>query len=314
MDEHVFGPVPSRRLGRSIGINNIPPKICTYSCVYCQLGRAIEMTAERRSFFDPETLIAETARHLEATLRRGEVVDYLTIVPDGEPTLDAGLGRLIRGLGRLGVPVALITNSSLLGDPAVRADLAGLDWVSVKIDAADEATWRRIDRPHRALEFEAIIGGRAAFAAAFHGTLTTETMLVNGLNDEAGQTAAVAEIAGGLHPAVSYVSIPTRPPALDWVKPAAEQAVARAYAAFSRHVPRVENLVGYEGNEFSASGDARADLLGISAVHPMRRDAVEGILAHDGAGVEVLDELLEAGELVEVEFGSNAFYVRGFRK
>src|SRR6056297_1112708 len=102
--QRVFGPVPSRRLGRSLGVNNIPPKVCSYSCVYCQLGRAIEMTAQRREFFDPESLIAETDEHLSAAQDRGDRVDYLTIVPDGEPTLDTHLDRLVEGLAPLGVP------------------------------------------------------------------------------------------------------------------------------------------------------------------------------------------------------------------
>lgn len=314
MDEHVFGPVPSRRLGRSIGVNNIPPKVCSYSCVYCQLGRAIEMTTTRRAFFDSAALAAEAREHLAAARARGERVDYLTIVPDGEPTLDLHLGELIERLRGLGAPVALITNSSLFGEVDVRTALSGLDWISVKIDAADEATWRKVDRPHRALDFAAMLEGLRAFAAGFGGTLTTETMLVAGVNDGPAEIEAAAALAGELAPAVSYISIPTRPPALPWVQPAGEQAVARAYATFSRHVRRVENLTGYEGTAFATSGDARADLLGITAVHPMRRDAVEEVLERDGAGEGELRDLLASGELVEVEFGGSAFYVRGFRK
>ena len=312
--QRIFGPVPSRRLGRSIGVNNIPPKVCTYSCVYCQLGRAIEMTAERREFFPPEELIDEAREHLEAARARGDRVDYLTIVPDGEPTLDANLGRLVSGLKPLGVPVALITNSSLMGDEAVRAEMAELDWVSVKVDGADERTWRRIDRPHRRLSFDAIIEGIGSFAARFAGTLTTETMLVDGVNDAPEQVEAVADIVAGLSPRTAYLSIPTRPPAEKWARPAAEHAIAYAYGSFGARGIHVENLIGYEGNEFAASGDIREDLLGITTVHPMRRDAVDEIIEHDGATEDDLRDLVDAGEIVEVDFGGNAFYVRGFRK
>ncbi|MFP4373360.1 MAG: radical SAM protein [Spirochaetaceae bacterium] len=310
----VFGPVPSRRLGRSIGVNNIPPKVCSYSCVYCQLGRAIEMTAQRREFFDAESLVEETRAHLAAALERGDRVDYLTIVPDGEPTLDANLGRLIRGLGDLGVPVALITNSSLMGDEAVRAEVSGVDWISVKVDAADSHTWKRVDRPHRRLDFDAMITGLRRFAAGFNGTLTTETMLVDGVNDGTEHVEAVAEIIAELGPDVSYISIPTRPPAETWARPPSEHAVARAYGAFASRGLSVENLIGYEGSEFAASGDVREDLLGITAVHPLRRDAVDELLRRDDASDAELRELIDAGDIVEVEFGGHVFYVRGFRK
>lgn len=312
--QRIFGPVPSRRLGRSLGVNNIPPKVCSYSCVYCQLGRAIEMTAERRAFFDPAELAAEARRHLEAARARGEEVDYLTIVPDGEPTLDANLGALVSKVGELGVPVALITNSSLLADPSVREDLLGLDWISVKVDAADAETWRRVDRPHKSLSFEAMREGLEALASAFTGIFTSESMLVEGVNDSRTQIDGIADILGGLHPNISYVSIPTRPPAEKWVKPAGEETIAYAYETIGSRVARVENLTGYEGNAFAASGSARDDLLSISAVHPIRRDAVEEILRKDEASEEVLSGLVNEGELVEVAFAGNAYYVRGFRK
>lgn len=130
---HVFGPVPSRRLGRSLGVNNIPFKHCSYSCIYCQLGWTDKLTIERRKFFDRQLIFEEVRRRLEET---GEV-DYITFVPDGEPTLDVNLGseiELLKGLGR----VAVITNSSLLFREDVRADLLKADLVSLKIDAAEE--------------------------------------------------------------------------------------------------------------------------------------------------------------------------------
>ena len=271
------------------------------------------MTARRREFFDPAGLVEEARAHLDATRRRGEGVDYLTIVPDGEPTLDENLGELVRGLKGLGVPVALITNSSLLGEAEVREALQELDWISVKMDAADEATWKRVDHPHKALDFDRIVEGTRVFAASFSGMLTTETMLVDGVNDSRPHIDAAAQLLGELSPAVSYVSIPTRPPARSWVRPAGEASIGYAYAAFGAHVERVENLIGYEGNEFAASGDARADLLGITAVHPMRGDAVDEVLRKDEASHDVLTELLDSGELVEMEFAENLYYIRGFR-
>ena len=123
----VFGPVPSRRLGRSLGINNVPPKKCSYSCVYCQLGDTIEKRTERGTFCDPEALVTCVSREVERLRSRGEPIDYLTVVPDGEPTLDLNLGRVLRALTPLGIPIAVITNGSLLWREEVRADLANAD-------------------------------------------------------------------------------------------------------------------------------------------------------------------------------------------
>ena len=312
--ERVFGPVPSRRLGRSIGINNIPPKVCSYSCVYCQLGRAIEMAAQRRSFYEPEELLEETGRKIEQARSRGEQIDYLTIVPDGEPTLDSRLGELIEGLGSFDIKTALISNGSLLGDPQLREELLGLDWISVKVDAADETTWRKTDRPHKSLEFDRMLTGTRTFAESFGGTFTTETMLIGDLNDTPEQIEEVAEMLEALEPAKAYISIPTRPPAESWVQPSDEEHIAYAYGRFRNVVPHVENLIGYEGNEFTASGEARDDLLSITAVHPMRRDAVEELLRKDGADEAVVEELLRTGELKEVGYSGYRYYVRGFRK
>lgn len=123
MERRIFGPVPSRRLGKSLGVNNIPYKICTYSCLYCQVGKAIKMQVNRQEFYKPADLADEVKRILGRIKNKNEYPDYLTIVPDGEPTLDINLGKLIVMLKTTGVPVAVITNSSLINLPEVREDL-----------------------------------------------------------------------------------------------------------------------------------------------------------------------------------------------
>ena len=133
-----FGPVPSRRLGRSLGINNIPPKICTYSCAYCQLGRTIKMQAERRAFYPPRQILQDVQDKVERTRKVTETVDYLTFVPDGEPTLDLNLGREIELLRPLGIKIAVITNSSLIWRKDVRETLMKADWVSLKANSVKQ--------------------------------------------------------------------------------------------------------------------------------------------------------------------------------
>jgi wyosine [tRNA(Phe)-imidazoG37] synthetase (radical SAM superfamily) len=297
-----------------LGINNIPPKTCTYSCVYCQVGRTTAMALERRAFFAPEEIFKEVKAKVEAARRQGETVDYLTFVPDGEPTLDVNLAREIELLRALGVKVAVITNSSLLWRDDVRADLARAGWVSVKVDAADEETWRRVNRPHGGLRLAAVLDGVSAFAKTFDGTLVTETMLARDVNDGVGQLKKVAAFLAGLEPSVAYLSIPTRPPAEEGVEAPDEEVVNAAFQIFAKAVPRVECLIGYEGDAFAFTGNVEDDILSITAVHPMREEAVAALLARAGASRAVVEELVADGMLAEVEFDGKRFYVRRFGK
>ncbi|MBN1873400.1 MAG: radical SAM protein [Anaerolineae bacterium] len=314
-----FGPVPSRRLGRSLGINNIPPKICTYSCVYCQVGRTYQMQVERQAFYSPELLFQAVQAQIDKASKTGEKIDYLTFVPDGEPTLDVNLGHSITKLKSLDIPIAVITNNSLIWHEEVRAALARADWVSLKVDAAEEEIWRRIDRPHRSLKLARILEGALAFAQTYRGKLVTETMLVDGINDGEAHIHPTADVIGALRPDVAYLAIPTRPPAEPQIRPANEISLNRAYQIFCERmgtspdpVP-VEYLIGYEGNTFAFTGDAAGDLLSVTAVHPMRQDAVQSLLARAGADWKVVDALIAQGQMVSVAYEGQTFYVRKFR-
>lgn len=196
----------------------------------------------------------------------GERVDYLTLVPNGEPTLDVHLGELLTRLKSFGVPLAVITNASLIGDLAVREALLQADWVSLKVDAVEASIWRVVDRPYAKLEITDILAGARTFARDFQGTLVTETMLVAGINDAPGTLTATAAVIADLYPAVAYLSIPTRPPAEPGVCAPDEAVLNHAYQIYAEVLPRVELLIGYEGNVFASTGDVAADLLSITAV------------------------------------------------
>ncbi len=305
-----FGPVPSRRLGRSLGINNIPPKVCTYSCVYCQLGRTIKMQVKRRAFYEPEKVLRDVQDKIEKARDAGEAIDYLTFVPDGEPTLDINLGREIELLRPLGIKIAVITNGSLIGREDVREDLLRADWVSLKTDSTQREIWRKIDRPHGTLRLDSILDGALEFASEFKGELMTEMMLVEGVNDDDDHIREVAGFLARLRPAIAYLAIPTRPPAEEWVRPPGEEVINRAYQIFSEKVDRVEYLIGYEGNAFAFTGDVEEDLLSITSVHPMREDAVSEFLARAGADWPVVRKLIKQGRLIETGYEGRKFYVR----
>jgi wyosine [tRNA(Phe)-imidazoG37] synthetase (radical SAM superfamily) len=240
----------------------------------------------------------------------GDTIDYLTFVPDGEPTLDVGLAEEIMLLRPLGIDVAVITNASLISRPDVRATLALADWVSVKVDSVDEAIWRRVNHPHQALQLEDILRGIRAFSRDFGGVLTTETMLVAGVNNGDESIGQVADFVAGLDVAVSYLSVPTRPPAVRGVRPPSAEAINAAFQLMQQPLPRVEMLIGYEGDDFASTGDPVADLLSICAVHPMRRSAVEALLAQTGTNWDTVRALVADGRLVETGFEGHLYYLR----
>ncbi len=307
-----FGPVPSRRLGRSLGINNIPPKICTYSCVYCQAGRTLKMQAERGEYYPVDRIIEEVGNKIEEVLAGGDTIDYLSFVPDGEPTLDKNLGKELEMLGRFGIKTAVITNASLVDREDVREDLMKADWVSVKVDAAREAVWRKINHPHRHLNLDSILQGILEFSKAYRGELCTETMLVKDMNDGEEHIEEIAGYISSLRPARAYLSIPTRPPAVDKIQSPAEEVITRSFLVFKEYLESVETLIGYEGNAFARTGNVREDILDITAVHPMREDAVRDLLDRSDADWGIVRSLIEEGKLAEINHTGRKFYVRKF--
>jgi wyosine [tRNA(Phe)-imidazoG37] synthetase (radical SAM superfamily) len=268
------------------------------------------MQVEREAFYSPEEILKAVAEKIEKVRQAGEIIDYLTFVPDGEPTLDVNLGREIDLLRPFGIKIALITNASLIWREDVRNDLTKADWVSLKVDAVDEAVWHKVNRPHGSLQLARILEGMIALSKTHTGELATETMLVKSINDGEEPIANVAEFLVELRLAVSYLAIPTRPPAETWVRPPHEHTINRAYQILSRKIGPVELLGGYEGNAFAFTGDVENDLLSITAVHPMREEAVRDFLERAHANWSVIDKLIEQNRLLETVFDGNKFFMR----
>jgi wyosine [tRNA(Phe)-imidazoG37] synthetase (radical SAM superfamily) len=305
-----YGPVPSRRLGRSLGINNIPPKICSYSCIYCQLGKTTHMQTGRDAFYDPRSIAVAVEEKVNQCREKVEQIDYLTFMPDGEPTLDVNLGKEINLLRPLGIKIAVITNASLIWREDVRQDLREADYVSLKVDAVSKETWRRINRPQKLLRLNNIADGMLKFANIFSGDLATETMLAQGVNDNSEEIESIADLLKELKPDKSYLAIPIRPPAESAITAPGEEAINTAYQTLKERLSDVEYLIGYEGNAFACTGNAKDDLLSITSVHPMREDAVAELLHKAGANWQAVLELIDDGRLVRLEYQGNRFYTR----
>ncbi|MEW6374532.1 MAG: radical SAM protein [Thermodesulfobacteriota bacterium] len=311
---YIFGPVPSRRLGQSLGINNIPPKVCTYSCVYCQLGRTAKLQIERNAFYEPEEILKEVKDKIKKTRKIGEYIDYLTFVPDGEPTLDINLGKEIELLKSLGIKIAVITNSSLLYNKDLWENLSKANLVSLKIDSVREHVWRKINRPHKRLNLDLILDGILGFASYYRGKLITETMFVKGLNDGIEQIYEIVDFLSLLRPFKAYLSIPTRPPAEKWVQPPEEEKISSIFQIFKKRIEQVEYLIGYEGNAFAFTGDIEEDLMSITSVHPMREDAVKEFLSKAKVDRTIIQKLVANKELIVMEYKGKRFYMRRFQR
>lgn len=308
-----FGPITSRRLGKSLGINNIPaPKTCSYSCIYCQVGATHNQSATRRSYYDPEFIFKDVQQYIEL-LNENDKPDYLTFVANGEPTLDINIGRSIALLKTLNIPVAVITNASLLSEASVREDIKEADWVSVKIDAGNNVLWRAINKPVVSLDFEQVISGVMKFAEMFKGNLMTETMLVRFVNDTTGIFQQIAGIVAKIQPETAYLSVPTRPPALQLVQKPDEQAIIEAFQIFSEKISKVVLLLGFEGTNIGYTGNIQSDILSICAVHPVREDTMEKLLRKNRTDRKVLESLINKKLIKQVSHHGMNFYVRQFQ-
>lgn len=310
--KYVFGPVPSRRLGRSLGVNNIPPKNCSYSCVYCQAGKTSNITLERRPFYPWVEVVDEV---IDAIKTIGEEnVDYVTFVPDGEPTLDVFLGKEIGEIKkRANKPVAVLTNASLLFKEEVRNDLYEADLVSVKIDAVTEEAYRKINRPHPKVTLDEVLDGIREFSKSYNGKIITETMLVKDINDDENEIRLVSSFIARLNVHKVYIAVPTRPPAESFVKKAGEESVLRAYEIFSERISKekLELLVGYEGANFGVIEDPVESLLNITSVHPMRIDYAHEVLRRARLNPEkVLEELVNKNKIAIVNYGEHKFIIK----
>ena len=268
------------------------------------------MSSERSIFYQPEYIFESVKSKVKDTAHKGGVIDYLTFVPDGEPTLDKNLGKEIDILKSLGIKVAIITNSSLLGLDYIREDLYKADLVSVKVDSIDPDIWKKINRPHKSLELEKIKSGLIEFSKNFKGILFTETMLIRDYNDKPLELINTASFIKRINPQKSFISVPIRPPAEKSVDIPTEDTINLAYQIFNENNLETELLMGYEGNDFFYSGNIEEELLSIVSVHPMREDALDSYLRKAGRGFDIITNMLEKGKIREINYKGHKYYLR----
>ncbi len=311
MKKIVFGPVPSRRLGYSLGVNNVYDKYCSYSCIYCQAGRTTRLIIDRMEFYNINELVQQVIT--EANKKNPDVISF---VPNGEPTLDINLGKEAELIKKeIDLPLAIFTNSSLLTRQDVVDDLMFFDIVSVKIDTVKQETWRKINRPHPKLCLEEILDSIKGFSKKYKGRLITETMLVNRVNDNE-EYESIAKFIADLRVDKVYIQAPIRPPAEKWVKPPSEDEFTKAYNIFHKYLgDKVELLISSEPKSFKFTDDLVQEIASTIYVHPIRIDYVSELAMKYGKNAkQIIDELLRNKIAKIVEYEGRKFLVPAIRR
>jgi wyosine [tRNA(Phe)-imidazoG37] synthetase (radical SAM superfamily) len=304
VQKYIFGPVPSRRLGLSLGIDIVPLKSCTLDCIYCQLGRSSDLTSERREFVPVADVIAQ----LKDRLAQGVKADHITISGSGEPTLNLSLGKIIEEIKKITkIPVAVMTNGTLLYDPAVRNDCAKADVVLPSLDAGDPETFTKMNRPHEALDFNKIIDGMCQFRKEFNGQIWLEVFIVEGINTNDAQLANIKTIIGRLKPDKVQLNTAVRPT----TEPGIAAVAAQKLATIAEKIGfNAEVIADYPQAKAAAGGHIDRDsVLSMLQRRPCSlADVASGLNIHQLEASKHLAELLKLGLVAEEKKGDKVFY------
>lgn len=303
MNKHVFGPVPSRRLGRSLGIDLVPYKTCTYDCIYCQLGCTTCKTLERKEWVALEEILTELGPKLSTR------PDYITLGGSGEPTLFSRIDELIdRIKGMTDIPVAVLTNGSLLWDKDVRRQLARADLVIPSLDAGDESLFRLVNRPHESISFDRMLAGLVAFRREYPGRLWLEIFLVGAFSVVEHELANLRHCAALIRPDRVQLNTVTRPPADDRAIPVPPDRLAAIAASFDPPAEVIGNILATEVAPGSLA--QRDDILALLRRRPCSiDDLVVGLGSHRNEVLKYLDQLARE-RLVQVDVVNHTHYYR----
>jgi len=305
MEEYrfIYGPIGSRRLGVSLGVSPVGDNTCNFGCVYCQLGRTNYVPHRRRAFVRIDEVLAE----FEAFLEEDIPFDVVSVVGDGEPLLEANLGELIKGLkARTDKPVVLITNGALFIDEKARADAARADIVCPSLDAYDEASFRRINRPYGGLSFEECYRGLVDFSHEYNGHLWLETMFVKGMNDHPEAIAELKKRLAAIDYERLYLNTPVRPPTERY----AESVTADTMKRIQKELGGIPLDFLSKADYISLEADDAAAIKSLIRRHPLHQHEIEAFLAKRGRDTREKEKVLAA---LEKDESVETLDYRGFR-
>lgn len=299
---YLFGPVPSRRLGRSLGIDLVPLKTCSYDCIYCQLGVTTDKTVERREWVPLDGVLAELQE------KQTSNPDYITLSGSGEPTLYSRLDELIDGIhARSNVPVAVLTNGSLLGRPEVRRQLLNADLVVPSLDGGSPAVFEAINRPDASVSFDEMLAGLIRFREEFHQKIWLEIVFLEGVNTSGQAVDDLVRCAQQIRPDRIQLNTATRPPAEQSAVPVSRSRLEAIAAKFG---PTAEIIADYRGVHAQSDFQARQQTLKelISRRPCTLEDMVQGLAIHRNEAVKYIEEFKAAGILRMNGSGEQTYY------
>jgi wyosine [tRNA(Phe)-imidazoG37] synthetase (radical SAM superfamily) len=303
---YIYGPVPSRRLGRSLGIDLVPFKTCTYDCVYCQLGRTTHKTIDRREYVP----VADVVEELQEKLAVGEAPDYISLAGSGEPTLNSGIGDLIGRIKELtSIPVAILTNGSLLWTSEVREALMMADLVLPSLDAGNSRLFQYVNRPHEDIGFERMVEGIAEFTEGFTGEVWLEVFLLAGVTGTFAEVKRIAAVAERIKTTRIQLNTVSRPPSKQSAFPIYTYRLHALKGIFKGKVEVIRENEWDDVRAFAPSNDLETDILALLGRRPCTsEDVATGLRIHITEAIKFLEALIDTGEVTTVATGGRNFY------
>lgn len=290
---YIYGPVPSRRLGYSLGIDIIPFKTCTFDCIYCQLGPTTRKTIKRKKYFPPKEILSAIKKKLAS----GQRIDYITFSGSGEPSLNSEMGKLIREIKKItSIPVAVLTNSSLLSRESVRKDFLAADLVAPSLDAATQEAFVKTNRPHPSLKLEEIIEGIEKFRQEFKGSIWLEIMLIKGVNDSPPHLRKLKEAIAKIKPEKIHLNTVVRPPAENFARPLSLRELEKIKKVFGKNTEIIAEFDKKAQNP--SSEDLEKAILSMIQRRPVTlSDISTSLRAHKNEIIKYLSFLIKEGKI-----------------
>jgi wyosine [tRNA(Phe)-imidazoG37] synthetase (radical SAM superfamily) len=304
MEHFVYGPVPSRRLGRSLGVDLVPYKVCSYDCIYCQLGRTKEKTIERK----PYIAVGRILEQVYQKLKEGVRADYITLAGSGEPTLNSQIGSLIRDIKKhTQIPVAVLTNGSLLGNSQVRDAIMEADVVLPSLDAYDQEGFETINRPHPEIKFETMVEGLIAFRKEYSGKIWLEVFILEDINTTETDAIRFKHWIERVSPQKVHINTAVRPSAETYARQVSQEEMARFCRILGKQAEVIAPYKDLEKHEREA--DVREDLLNLLARRPCSLDDIaSGLGVHKNEILKYIEPLVESHTIDRVKRGSIVYY------
>jgi len=302
---YLYGPVPSRRLGRSLGVDLVPHKICTYDCIYCQIGKTTDKTLIREEYAPAGEILEEVGRFLKEGTSE---IDHLSLSGSGEPTLNSRIRSVIDGIKTItSVPVAVITNGSLLYEEEVRRDLLRADVVLPSLDATSSEAFDRINRPLSGFSVGKVIEGLVEFRKVYEGRIWLEILFCKGINDGREELLKMKKVIDRIRPDLIHLNTVIRPPSEKWVVPLNQKEMEEIKAFFGEKTSIISE---FDRHPLSIlESDVKEEILKILRRRPLSlADLSKGMGIPQNELDRYLEPLTQEGKIRARSFGDSVYY------